>query len=353
MATDHRELYLDRGKAAPREAAGGFLRRLLRDFAVQDWLVLAYLVILNLAVLQAPAGIIQAQSQHRVLGLLAFLVITLVLVRGQVMKHGFAAPLLYRLAIYGTVQLSYFFLGEILPLVNSGSLDFGLYHLDLHIFGVEPALAMDGWITPATTEWFAFFYFGYFFLLALHVIPILMFSKRERVLGEFAFGMLFVFCLGHSLYMLVPGFGPHQAMADQFRHSFPHGMWVDTVMRTVAEGGAQKDIFPSLHTAAPTFIAMFSFRHRDKMPFRYTWPIVAFCAVNIIGATMFLRWHYVIDVVAGLTLSTTALFVSGWVTHWELSRRKALGLGLNWPRFFGNRQPADENDVSHEMAPNI
>jgi hypothetical protein len=351
MAIDHRELYLER--QVPHESAGGFLRRMVRDFGVHDWLVLTYLVLLNLAVLNAPAGAIRAQSLHRVFGLLAFLVITLVLVRGQVMKHDFAAPLLYRLAIYGTVQLSYFFLGEILPLVNSRSLDFGLYHLDLHVFGLEPALAMDHWVNPVTSEWFAFFYFGYFFLLALHVIPILLFSKRERVLGDFALGMLIVFCLGHTIYMLVPGFGPHQAMADQFQHEFPHGMWLDTVMRTVAEGGAQKDIFPSLHTAAPTFIAMFSFRHRDKLPFRYTWPIVAFFAVNIIGATMFLRWHYIVDVVAGLALSTTALLVSGWVTRWELKRRSALGLGQNWPRFFGKRQPGEDRKVGREMAANL
>ncbi len=351
MAIDHRHLYMERD--APRDAAVGFVRRLVRDLAVHDWLVLVYLVVLNVAVLESPASALQAQSLHRVLGLLLFLVITLVLVRGQVMKHSFAAPLLYRLAIYGTVQLSYFFLAEILPMVNSSSLDIGLYHLDLHLFGLEPALAMDHWVNPVTTEWFAFFYFGYFFLLALHVIPILMFSKRERVLGDFALGMLIVFCLGHTIYMLVPGFGPHQAMADQFQHEFHHGMWVDTVMRTVAEGGAQKDIFPSLHTAAPTFIAMFSFRHRDKMPFRYTWPIVAFFAVNIIGATMFLRWHYIIDVVAGLALSTMALFVSGWVTSWELKRRSAHGLGENWPRFFRSKQPDDERKVTQQMAPNV
>ncbi len=351
MAINHRELYLER--EAPREGAGGFLRRMVRDFAVHDWLVLTYLVVLNVAVLEAPAGAIRAQSLHRVAGLLAFLVITLVLVRGQVMKHDFAAPLLYRLAIYGTVQISYFFLGEILPLVNSSSLDIGLYHLDLHLFGVEPALALDHWITPVTTEWFAFFYFGYFFLLALHVIPILMFGKRERVLGDFALGMLIVFCLGHLIYMIVPGFGPHQAMADQFQHEFPHGMWLDTVMRTVAEGGAQKDIFPSLHTAAPTFIAMFSFRHRDKVPFRYTWPIVAFFALNIIGATMFLRWHYLIDVVAGLALSTTALFVSGWVTSWELKRRSTLGLGDNWPRFFRSKPSDEDAKVPREVATNV
>jgi PAP2 superfamily len=331
MAVNEQELY---ARSEARDSASSFARRLAQEMGAHDWLVLAYLVVLNVAVLEAPAGIVQTQSLHRVAFLLAFLIATLVLVRGRVLQHKFFAPMLYRLAIYGTVQVSYFFLAEILPLVNSSSVDFGLYHFDLHFFGFEPALALDHLVSPITTEWFAFFYYGYFFLLALHVVPILMLSRRQRLLSEFSLGMLIVFCLGHTLYMIVPGFGPHEAMADQFSHALPRGMWLDTVMRTVAEGGAQKDIFPSLHTAAPAFIAMFSFRHRDKVPYRYTWPAVAFFTVNIICATMFLRWHYIIDVVAGLALSMTALVVAARVTRWDMARRARLGLGQNWPLFF-------------------
>src|SRR5262249_48341707 len=152
--------------------------------------------------------------------------------------------------------------------------DDALYRLDMQLFGVEPAVAMDRIVGPVTTEWFAFFYFGYFFLLALHVVPILFLSKRPQVLGEFTFGMLFVFCCGAIGYMLVPGYGPYRAMPHAFPHAFPSGMWLDLVMEAVREGGAQKDIFPSLHTAAPTFIALFSFRHRYEIPFRYSWPLV-------------------------------------------------------------------------------
>jgi membrane-associated phospholipid phosphatase len=232
-----------------------------------------------------------------------------------------------------------------LPIVNATSLDWELYHLDLALFGFEPAMFMDRFVNPITTEWFAFFYFGYFFLLALHVIPILMFSRQRRLIAEFALGMLIVFCIGHTVYMLVPGYGPYKAMADQFQNEFPRGMWLDMVMTTVTAGGAQKDIFPSLHTAAPTFIALFSFRHRDKLPFRYTWPAVTFFAVNIILATMFLRWHYIIDVVAGLLLACFALVASVRVTRWELTRRTAARLRPSWPLFFDDR--ARERSVSH------
>jgi hypothetical protein len=349
MAIDHRQLY---ATATFTQSEVGPIRRVVRELAAQDWLVFAYLIALNIACLHAPESSMRTHCAERVFGLLMFLITTLIVVRGGLLRHTFWAPLLYRLAIYGTVQLSYFFFHDLLPVVNPGSLDLDLYHLDVAAFGFEPAMLFDAFVRPLTTEWFAFFYFGYFFLLALHVIPILMFSKDQRVLSEFALGMLIVFCIGHTIYMLVPGYGPYKAMADRFEHPFPHGMWLDMVMATVHAGGAQKDIFPSLHTAAPTFLALYSFRHRHKLPYRYTWPLVTFFAVNIIIATMFLRWHYIIDVIAGMTLATFAILMSVRVVHWDALRRRAFALSTSWPMFEGRRKPEHASDpaAAHERA---
>lgn len=314
-------------------APAHLLSRIGRECALHDWFVLTYLILLNVAALSAPPSAARTAALLNVFGLLAALVVTLVLVRGAVIRDKFWAPLLYRLGIYGSVQISYFMLAGLLPVVNTTTVDLELYRLDVALFGFEPAIALDAFVNPISTEWFAFFYFGYFILLALHVISILFFSSRTRVLGEFAAGMLFVFCVGHILYMLVPGFGPYKAMASHFEHAFPSGAWLDMVMLTVASGGAQMDIFPSLHTAAPAFIALYSFRHRDKAPFQLTWPVVAFCSVNIMVATMFLRWHYVIDVVAGVALASAAVVVASYATRREAARRGAL-LTESWPMFF-------------------
>jgi hypothetical protein len=325
-------------------------RSRLRDgitaMAIHDWIVLAYAVVLNLAVALAPSGPVKDHCLLRVGTLLALLVSMLVLVRGHLVKHGFWVAFFYRVILYGTVQVSYFFFRELLPLINPRSLDADLYHLGVMLFGAEPALALDAVVNQSSTEWFAFFYFGYFFVLATHVLPILFLSRDARTMSEFCFGMVFMFCVGHTLYMLVPGYGPYRAVAGEFYNALPEGLWRDVVMETVAEGGAQKDIFPSLHTAAPTFIALYSFRHRALPPYRYTWPIVTFFAANIIVATMFLRWHWIVDVVAGLTLATTAQVISVLATTRELERRKRLALEPAWPQFPTFRKPAPRRSPS-------
>jgi hypothetical protein len=312
---------------------GSWARTTLRAFAIQDWIVLAYALVLNLAVAAAPAGRVHDRCALRVGGLLVMLLFTLITVRGRLLTGPVLPAAVYRVGVYGVVQISYFFFRELLPLVNPRSVDVELHQLGVSLFGAEPAVRLDPSVNPATTEWFAFFYFGYFFVLATHVLPILFLGKDKRLLGEFTFGLLFMFCVGHTLYMLVPGYGPYRAIAGEFRHALPDGMWLNVVMETVAEGGAQKDIFPSLHTCAPTFIALYSFRHRALPPYRYTWPVVLLFAGNIIVATMFLRWHWLVDVVVGLGLAITSQALSVKVTELELVRRAREGLMPTWPIF--------------------
>ena len=331
MTVDQHELYVTHGRSdAP---ALGALARFRRELAPQDYVVFFYLVFLNIAVLNSPSGLARDESLRNVVAFLIAQIATVVAVRTKWLTQRFAAPLLYRLIIYGCVQVTYFMFAQLLPLVNPRALDHQLYQLDLSLFGVEPAVYFDRFVTPTTTEWFAFFYFSYFFVLALHVLPILFVSRNARMISEFALGMILLFCMGHTLYILVPGYGPYKAMPELFNHQLSPGIWWNTTRTLVAQSGAQKDIFPSLHTAAPTFLLLFSFHRRAELPFRYTWPLVAFFAVNIVIATMFLRWHYVIDVVAGLILAVVAHTLAVRLSEREAQRRDAQGLDPMWPQW--------------------
>ncbi len=326
MTVDHHELYVRRA-----EAPTSSLRRFIRELGPQDLLVSVYLVGIVSAVLNARPSAARSAGLLDVVALMVLHTGTILAIRTHRLPNGWVVPALYRLVTYGCVQVTYFMFAQLLPIANPRSLDDQLYHLDLSLFGVEPAVYFDRFVNTITTEWFAFFYFSYFFVLALHVLPILFFSRNNRLLSEFALGMLFLFCIGHTLYILVPGYGPYKALPELFAHHLPRGIWWNATTELVARSGAQKDIFPSLHTAAPTFILLFSFHNRAETPFRYTWPIVAFFAGNIIIATMFLRWHYVIDVVAGLLLAVTAHQLAVRLTARELVRRNALGLDDIWP----------------------
>src|SRR5258706_12946163 len=305
--------------------------RLVRELAIHDWIVVTYLTILTIAVSMSDDSDARTRCLGHVAPMLAFCVAVLALVRGGLLKDAFIAPLAYRVAVYGTVQISYFELRELLPLVNPTSLDAKLSFIDEHVLHFEPSLFLDRFVAPATTEWFAFFYFGYFALLASHVLPMVFVSRRMELVAPFALGMIFVYAMAHTLYMVVPGYGPVRYLADRYQHELPPGTWLNAVLNAVQSGGAQKDIFPSLHTAGPVFLSLFSFRHRDKLPFKYTWPFVSFFSANIVIATMFLRWHYLIDVLAGIGLSVGGYALAARFSPREVQHREQNGLQPVWP----------------------
>jgi hypothetical protein len=312
--------------ASDSDAQFGRLTRFARNLAAQDFLIGGYLTLLLFAVVTA-SGPGRVASIETVVVDLFFFGVGLVLTRGGVLRPGsFANSLVYRATVFLPVFLSYFQLRWILPAVSPHSVDAQLFALDMSVFGFEPSLSWDRFVTPQTTEWFAFFYFGYFFVLSAHVFPIALAGTSRVRVAHFALGLCMVFCTGHLLYMLVPGWGPYHHLAPRFTHPLEGGLFWRLVTATVDAGGAQKDIFPSLHTAAPTYIAIYSYIHRRAAFYRLTWPFMAFASTQIIAATMFLRWHYFIDILAGITLATTAALVSHRIVTWETSRRRAAGV---------------------------
>jgi hypothetical protein len=305
-------------------SADTWLARFVRNLAPQDWYITLYFCVMQLALLFGSGPNREACIERVWVDFILF-ALGLSLTRGGILKHGsFANAFLYRMTVFLAVFLSYFQLRHILPAVSERAVDADIFAFDMRVFHVEPSLAWDRFVSPLTTEWFAFFYFGYFGILTLHVLPIMLASRDRRRLSHFAMGIFIVFCTGHLVYMLVPGYGPYRYLATDFKHELSGGVFWNLVKATVQAGGAQKDIFPSLHTAAPTYFALFSFRYRKAAPFKYTWPIVAFAASQIICATMFLRWHYLIDIFAGLTLATTAVLLGEKLVVWDERRRAAL-----------------------------
>jgi hypothetical protein len=321
-------------------ASGASPTSWIRNFASQDWLTVGYFVVLLLA-LVAGRGPNRNACLVRVCADLGVYLFVIALVRGQALRWGSAVgSLIYRTTAIGTLLSAFFQLREILPAVSPWTDDAHIYAFDMRVFGFEPSVVLDRYVTPATTEWFAFFYFLYFLILSVHVLPMVYWQRDEHLLARFATGVILIFCVGHVAYMVVPGFGPYWYLKGTFHHELRGGTFWNLVRDAVDAGGAQKDIFPSLHTAVPTYFALFSFRHRKLVPFKYWWPVIAFLATQIIIATLFLRWHYLIDVVAGIALAAAGAFLGQRIADWEHSKRERLGLQPVWPPLTYPWEPA-------------
>jgi len=293
------------------------LQAFLRELAFQDVAAPIFHTYMLLRALNTNAGPHQHDARVWAFTLFTWTIATILLVRGQVMPPSKLRAFLYRIGVFAPMVLSYFEMTHLLPALAPHLLDMKLYSIDRALFGETPSIAMQAWNTRPVVEWIAFFYYSYFYMMIGMLIPALMFDKGKR-LHELMAGAFVVCGGGHIIYTLVPGVGPYASIP--FDAPLDGAFWWEQVRTTVSHAGAQLDIFPSLHTAYPTYFTLHAFAYRKTMPFKVIWPIIAFFALNMITATMFLRWHWGIDVIAGLALAATARFVAIQVFRREGAR---------------------------------
>ena len=277
--------------------------RVLGNLAAQDVCCLAYHGYMLVRAALAPDQVMAHRAMPLLLGLFIATALTISLVRGELLPAGRLRAIVYRLGIILPAVLAYVPLRYALPALGVPLRDVLLRNVDILLFGETPAVWLERYVTPQSVEWFAFFYYSYFTLVFLHVFGAAFFDRGRRA-AELLFGTLVVCCIGHILYTLSPGVGPYAAMT--FRTPLHGGFFFTLVWKTVSASGAMLDIFPSLHTAYPTLFTLHALRHRHTLPYRYTAPLMVFFTFNIVMATLFLRWHYGIDVLTGLCVALLA-----------------------------------------------
>ena len=274
-----------------------------QNLAVQDVIALALHAYLFLRVSIAPDSPDATVARRLALALFVITACSMVLARGEVIRDKRARALTYRFGLFMPMVLSYFEMRVLLPALQPQLMDHRLFAIDLWLLGTTPSISMEAWNVEPVVEWLSFFYYGYFLVLALMLVPSLLVGQGRRQ-QEVLAGAMLVVAVGHFLYTIVPGAGPVATLS--FDQPLQGAFWWNQVELAVTTAGAQLDIFPSLHTAFPAFFALHAFAHRHTQPFRWLWPILAFVALNIIIATMFLRWHWFIDVALGLLLAFAA-----------------------------------------------
>lgn len=302
-----------------------------RVFALQDLVLLSYLTIVSVLLWRVGASSIDNPVAQSVYGPMIVLTAGCIIGRGLPDVHWLVRAVVYRVAIIGVVLYDYLALRHILPVVRPDSLDAELFAIDKFIFGVEPSIWMERFNVRPIIEWFSFFYFSYFSICGFSIVMCLGLDRISRRSTEYALGTAMLFSIGAIGYMLVPGFGPIVYLTHHFKEPLNGGFWWNCVWTTVQAGSAMKDLFPSLHTAAPLWFAL-HFMRRAKDDPRWRWPsrITLFFSINIMISTVLLRWHYAIDAIAGILHALTVAHIVPKIAAWEEERRARWGSRGVW-----------------------
>ena len=287
------------------------LKRAVHNMNALDLSVFIFLVYFNIRLSLAPESPEAEFARSAFQSGLTLWVVSILLSRGELLRHPRARGLTHRFALLLSILGLYLVtMRQALAALKPTLLDAQLITLDRALLGEVPALLLDPYTSPLLTEWFAFFYYSYFVILVGATFPSAFFG-RSALARALVLGPIMIVCVGHILYTLVPGRGPYVML--EFEHALVGGFFWDQVNRLVTSQGALLDIFPSLHTALPLHITLILAYYRREWSWRLPWAALwfplAFFTFNIIIATLYLRWHYAVDVIAGVALALMTQWV--------------------------------------------
>jgi membrane-associated phospholipid phosphatase len=214
-----------------------------------------------------------------------------------VARYFFLVPAIY--FIYAQVHL-------LVRLANPHDMDTTLAAWDYALFGVNPSAWLHAFAHPALTELMQISY-ALFFLVPI-LLPLEFFLTRSKaILMRYLSVIAIASYLLYVGYMFLPAVGPCFTLYDfaNLNNDLP-GLALTEPLRTLIGNGAgagsltpaltaHRNCVPSGHTMISVVNAIIAFRLGSRGRWFY-----AVLGVATICSTVYLRYHYVVDVLAGM-----------------------------------------------------
>ena len=232
---------------------------------------------------------------------------------------------------YYVVPLIFLTFKEVYVIISSiHSVDYDnlLIAIDRFLFGADPTVFLYQFANPVLTEVLQIAYGTFFFLPIILAIEF----QLKKDYGKFNF-IVFTVVLGFFLsylgYLIFPAVGPRFTLHDfEMTNIELPGLFLTNFLREIVNAGesipsgtlnpievVQRDVFPSGHTQM-TLIVMFlavKLNSKNKIFFLIDGSL-------LIIATVYLRYHYVVDLIGGLIFMILTMFLGKYLFNWWQQR---------------------------------
>jgi membrane-associated phospholipid phosphatase len=206
-----------------------------------------------------------------------------------------------RLLLYPLlINVVYMRIPEVVAALGLNLRDETLLRIDEILVGGDLGARLQPYVAPLRTEVLAGAYL--FYMLYFGVSQLLYLLDEIELATRFYIGLFTVFAVGFAGYIFVPAQGPYLAFPDLYTVRLVGGALYDFMAAVVRLGGIRVDVFPSLHFAVPAFILAFDFIHKR----RRFWICLGPCLL-LWFSTLYLRYHYFIDLLCGFLVAIIAL----------------------------------------------
>lgn len=246
-----------------------------------------------------------------------------------VVKYEFSAPELKLENTFSQLKIVRFWYPMILILyvfkevyvlgkpINPNDIDLALIKIDFWMFRVNPTVWSYKFANPLLTEFLQIIYGLYYLVIPAYGLEVFL-KKRYKDFNYSVFVLFVGFYLAYILYLIFPAVGPRFHLHEFYSiDSELPGLLLTDPLRVFLNFGesipagvtnpqdyVQRDAMPSLHAAAAILLAYLAKMLKLKSFYFYL-PYSIFMLI----ATVYLRYHYVIDLIAGALLAFTAVLI--------------------------------------------
>jgi len=213
------------------------------------------------------------------------------------------SPILFVILIYES-------LGNLIQYLQP-DVDLWLIQIDFLIFGVHLTLWMEQWIVPWFTDIMSLAYLSYYFI-PIVLIVVLYLKDRMVEFERSIFVLAFGYYVSFVGYILFPAVGPRYAMDHLYSVPLEGSFITDFVRDTLnALEHNKRDCMPSGHTQI-VLIALYLAHRYKRVLFYIFLPIIC----GLILSTVYLRYHYVIDLLVGVALAIGCMVIGPLFHRW-------------------------------------
>lgn len=239
--------------------------------------------------------------------------------------------LLHYLYIAPLILITFEELYFLIKPVRQVDFDWLFIKIDHWLFGVNPTEVLYKISCPVLTEILQIVY-GLFYFLPIILILALLRKKRYKASDYAVFSIIYGFYLSYLGYFALPGIGPRFTLHEfkNLNKELP-GLVLTEPLREFTNNGesihkdtpnpadvVQRDVFPSGHTMLTLITMYLAIRLRSRSRY-FIVPVGSL----LIFATVYLRYHYVIDLIGGAVFMMFSLWSGRLLFNWW---QKKLGI---------------------------
>jgi membrane-associated phospholipid phosphatase len=223
-------------------------------------------------------------------------------------------PALFLPVLFNTLE-------PLIQALRGGARDDLLIRADRFLFGVDVTIWAQRLVRPVLNDIFYSFYATYYFI-ALS-LGLTLWLRDRSAARRFVFTLMVVYYVSWTGYFIIPALGPRFAQAAEYTVSLTTTPIARAINDTINSLEKTKfDVFPSGHTMISVTVLLVAWK-RARDVFWVLLPI----ATGLVISTVYCRYHYVIDVIAGTVLAFVTVPIGDGIYDWIMASRRPAARG--------------------------